>query len=175
MSVISSNIKYLRNKKGISQTALAEAVNLKRGNIASYEKELAQPSIENLMKLSDYFKVDITQFIKQDLSKEDATDNTHSEGVIIQERHLFQGLKDRVTALKGSSHHDPRIQNLRKQNDEIFKMVHGFKAYHKHRMQSIDPNNESIKKIASDYDNIIDLLETVLNSNKDLIKLLDKQ
>ena len=53
-------------------------------------------------------------------------------------------------------------------------MVDGFKAFHRHRIKNLDPYNESALKIASDYDNIVDLLETVLISNKELIKLIDK-
>ncbi len=170
MSILSSNIKFLRNKKGISQTALAEAVALKRGNIASYEKELAQPSVENVMKLADYFKVDINEIIKIDLSNDIISD---SKRLNRKEHDLFQGLKDRVTALKGNSDKHDKVSNLKKQNEEIFKMVDGFKAYHNHRIKTLDPHNEAAKKIAFDYDNIIDLLETVLNSNKELIKLID--
>ncbi len=173
MSVISSNIRFLRNKKGISQTALADAVNLKRGNIASYEKELAQPSIENLMKLADYFKIGINAFIKEDLSEERPL-GEKSAITTSPERAIFQGLINRVSALKHSTDHNQQVQTLKQQNEEIFKMVDGFKAYHKHRMQTINPHNEDVKKIASDYDNILDLLETVLNSNKELIKLFDK-
>lgn len=170
MSIISSNIKFLRNKKGISQTALADAVELKRGNIASYEKELAQPSIENLMKLAEYFKIDLNEFIKIDLSD----DETNHSRRLNKESDLFQGLKDRVTALKGNTDKHDKVYKLKKQNEEIFKMVEGFKAFHNHRIKSLDPYNETAHKIASDYDNILDLLETVLNSNKDLIKLIDK-
>lgn len=172
MSVISSNIKFLRNKKGMSQTALAEAVDLKRGNIASYEKELAQPSIENLVKLADYFKIDINQLIKTDMSPVDPLD-VKPAGSITGEK-IFQGLKERVGAFKGTGDQHQRIQHLKAQNEDIYKMVAGFRAYHKHRMKSAAHNSDPVKKIASDYENIIDLLETVLNSNKDLIKLLDK-
>jgi transcriptional regulator with XRE-family HTH domain len=173
MSIISSNIKFLRNKKGMSQTALADAIDLKRGNIASYEKELAQPSIENLMKLSEYFKIELNEFIKVNLSDEDYTSLKHFKKVG-KEIDLFQGLRERVIALQGSSEKTGKLYKLKQQNEEIFKMVDGFKAFHTHRVKTLDPSNESAKKIASDYDNIIDLLETVLNSNKDLIKLIDK-
>lgn len=156
----------------MSQTALAEVIGLKRGNIASYEKELAQPSIENLVKISDYFKVDLNQLIKIDLSKADHLEvkaNTNLAG-----EKLFQGLKEKVVAFKGTGDPNLRIQHLKNQNEDIYKMVAGFRAYHKHRMKSTDHSNDTVRKIASDYENIIDLLETVLNSNKDLIKLLDK-
>ncbi len=173
MSIISSNIKYLRNKKGISQTALADAVSLKRGNIASYEKELAQPGVDNLIKLADYFKVDLNEFIKIDLSDINNSDLNHPKK-IGKDHDLFQGLMDRVTALKGQPDKHSKVSKLKKQNEEIFKMVDGFKAFHNHRIKTLDPFNDAAKKIASDYDNIIDLLETVLNSNKELIKLIEK-
>lgn len=172
MSIISSNIKFLRNRKGISQTALAEAVDLKRGNIASYEKELAQPNIENIVKLADYFKVDINQLVKTDLTKGNPLDSKPS-GNFTGEK-IFQGIKERVVAFKATGDQHEKILHLKTQNEDIYKMVAGFRAYHHHRMKSTDHHSETVRKIASDYENIIDLLETVLNSNKELIKLLDK-
>ena len=146
MSVISSNIKYLRNKKGISQTALAEAVDLKRGNIASYEKELAQPSIENLVKLADYFKVDINHIIKADLSKGNPIEHRIIPNNLTGEK-ILQGIKERVGSFKTTGDHYEKIQHLKAQNEDIYKMVAGFRAYHVHRMKSTDHHSDTVRKI----------------------------
>ena len=175
MTKISSNLKFLRSQKGLSQTAMAEAVGLKRGNIASYEKELAQPSIENLVKIADFFGVDIHQIVNDDLqqleSHKEMSDKVHFS--LFEDKFSFQGLKDRVAALKSNHPSSEKLQQLNNQNQEIFKMVEGFKAYHKMRMHSAKAIDPLSNKIAADYDNVLEILELVLKSNKDLIAILN--
>lgn len=175
MTKISNNIKYLRNEKGLSQTAMAEEVGLKRGNIASYEKELAQPSIENLVKIADYFGVDIHQIVNEDLQFSTKKINQEkSPFKIFEETFPIQGLKDRVNALKGNHNADDKFKKLKEQNKDIYKMVDGFRAFHKMRMSSNENPEELNKKLSTDYENLLDILQTVLKSNTDLIKLIDK-
>ncbi len=69
MNYISSNIRFLRTLAGLSQGELAEKVGLNRGNITSYERNIAKPSIEFLPKLTDFFNVNLVDFIQKDLSK----------------------------------------------------------------------------------------------------------
>ncbi|WMN12137.1 helix-turn-helix transcriptional regulator [Marivirga salinae] len=175
MTKISNNIKYLRTEKGLSQTAMAEAVGLKRGNIASYEKELAQPSIENLVKIADYFGIDIHQIVNEDLQYSSKKINEERNPLkIFEESFPFQGLKDRVNALKGNHNSDDKIKRLKDQNKDIHKMVDGFRAFHKMRISSNQNPEELNKKLSADYENLLDILQTVLKSNTDLIKIIDK-
>lgn len=176
MTKISDNIKYLRTEKGLSQTAMAEAVGLKRGNIASYEKELAQPSIENLVKIADYFGIDIHQIVNEDLqysSKKFQQEKNPFK--IFEESFPLQGLKDRVNALKGNHNSDEKIKMLKDQNKDIYKMVDGFRAFHKMRMERTDNPVDLNKKLSADYENLLDILSTVLKSNTELIKILDEK
>jgi transcriptional regulator with XRE-family HTH domain len=176
MTKISNNIKYLRSEKGLSQTAMAEAVGLKRGNIASYEKKLAQPSIENLVKIADFFGVDIHQIVNEDLQYA-STKVTHEKNPfkIFEENFPIQGLKDRVNALKGNHNAEDKVNRLKGQNKDIQKMVDGFRAFHKMRMNSSENTSELTKKLSADYINLLDILQTVLKSNTDLIKIIDKK
>ncbi|HET8859832.1 helix-turn-helix transcriptional regulator [Marivirga sp.] len=175
MTKISDNIKYLRTEKGLSQTAMAEAVGLKRGNIASYEKELAQPSIENLVKIADYFGIDIHQIVNDDLQYSSKRNIQESNPFkIFEEKFPIKGLKDRVNALKGSQNSDDKVKRLKNQNKDIHKMVDGFRAFHKMRMNSNQNPEDLNKKLSADYENLLDILHTVLKSNTDLIKIIDK-
>jgi transcriptional regulator with XRE-family HTH domain len=176
MTKIADNIKHLRTKKGLSQTAMAEAVGLKRGNIASYEKELAQPSIENLVKIADFFEVDIHQIVNEDLQvSSQKIQLAKNPFKIFDESFPIQGLKDRVNALKGNHNPDEKIKKLKNQNKDIHKMVEGFRAFHKMRMDSTTTPEELNKKLSADYENLLDILLTVLKSNTDLIKIIEKE
>lgn len=68
MSVIGKNIKKIRNVKGLSQQAFADLFQLTRGNISSYEELRAEPKIEVLIKIANYFGIPLTDFVEKDLS-----------------------------------------------------------------------------------------------------------
>ena len=69
MKIIAKNIKHLRSLKKLSQEGLAEELNVTRSRIGSYEENRSAPTIEMLVKLSDYFKVPIDILLRNDLTK----------------------------------------------------------------------------------------------------------
>lgn len=69
MKIIAKNIKHLRSLKGLSQEGLADELDVTRSRIGSYEENRSAPTIEMLIKLSDYFKIPIDILIKNDLTK----------------------------------------------------------------------------------------------------------
>lgn len=174
--MISDNIRYLRNKKGISQTALADAIGLKRGNIASYEKGLAQPNIESLLKLADYFGVDLNMMLKEDISQQDTLKERRESSHSITDNFNLKGLKDRIQSLKGTKDSLSQVTQLKNQNADIKKMLEGFKSYQQFRMDKLQYHKDNeLLKLATDYDKLLELLETVLQSNKELITLVGEQ
>ena len=69
MKFISKNIRHLRSLKGVTQEVLAEDLKVTRSRISSYEEGRSAPSIEILIKLSDYFKLPIDILLRNDLTK----------------------------------------------------------------------------------------------------------
>lgn len=61
-----TNLKYLRKSRGMSQEAFALKVGLNRGNIVSYEKGAAEPNIRNLMRIAEFLEITIEDLIKVD-------------------------------------------------------------------------------------------------------------
>ena len=68
MTHIGKNIKKIRNVKGLSQQAFAELLDLTRGNISSYEESRAEPKIEIMMKIANFFSIPLSDLIEKDLS-----------------------------------------------------------------------------------------------------------
>lgn len=62
------NIKLLRNRSRKSQVIVAEALNISRSALASYEATGIEPDISTLIRFSEYFKVSLDKLIKTDLS-----------------------------------------------------------------------------------------------------------
>ncbi|NDV66325.1 helix-turn-helix domain-containing protein [Bacteroides sp. 224] len=68
MNKTGKNIKKIRNVKGLSQQAFADLFQLSRGNISSYEELRAEPKIEVLLKIANYFGIPVADLIEKDLS-----------------------------------------------------------------------------------------------------------
>lgn len=68
MTQIGKNIKKIRNVKGLSQQAFADLFELTRGNISSYEEGRADPRIEVIIKIANYFSIPLSDLIQKDLS-----------------------------------------------------------------------------------------------------------
>jgi len=66
--MLSKNIKFLRQQKNISQLELAEILEIPRTTLGDYERAKTEPNIATIIKLAKFFKVDLDNFLKQDLS-----------------------------------------------------------------------------------------------------------
>ena len=74
MIPIGDKLKALRATKGLSLRALGEEIGISFNTLASYERNIAQPTIENCFKLSRYFEVHMEYFILGDRAKKDFRD-----------------------------------------------------------------------------------------------------
>jgi transcriptional regulator with XRE-family HTH domain len=68
MKNLANNIKHLRNLKSLSQEHLSEEISISRSQLMSYESGRTEPSVETLIKISDYFKLPIDILIRNNLT-----------------------------------------------------------------------------------------------------------
>ena len=64
----SSNLKFLRKRKGRTQDEVAYNIEMKRSTLSGYENEVSQPNIEALLAFSKYYGISIDNLLKIDLS-----------------------------------------------------------------------------------------------------------
>ena len=69
MSIISSNIKFLRKKKGLTQQQFADQVGIKRSLVGAYEEERAEPKYDLLKTIASFFEISIDEFIKETINE----------------------------------------------------------------------------------------------------------
>jgi len=69
MSIISTNIKFLRKKKGLTQQQFADEVGIKRSLVGAYEEERAEPKYELLKVIAAYFDISLDDFIKETINE----------------------------------------------------------------------------------------------------------
>jgi transcriptional regulator with XRE-family HTH domain len=65
---LKENIKLLRKRRKRSQEDVASSLNITRSAYNSYENGVAEPGISVLLKLSDFFQVNIDKLLRVDLS-----------------------------------------------------------------------------------------------------------
>ena len=80
MSYLNKNIKYLRKKRGFTQSELAERIGLKRAQIGSYEEFRAEPKIEAIQKMAYLFGESLDKLINFDLTKGQDEPKVDTEG-----------------------------------------------------------------------------------------------
>ena len=79
------NLKALRTELGISQQKLADEFNISQQSIYKYEHSLAEPDINTLMQIADYFNTTVDYIIGHDTSNVVNTESTLSRQEL---RHL---------------------------------------------------------------------------------------
>ena len=57
--MLGQNIKQLRLEKNITQKELASLIGVSQRLISNYENNSATPTVENLIKIADIFKVSL--------------------------------------------------------------------------------------------------------------------
>jgi transcriptional regulator with XRE-family HTH domain len=106
---IGDNIKLLRKRLKRSQEEVAQELKLTRSTYSGYENGVAQPNLDSLIALSDFYKVSIDDLVKKDLS-------TYSE---LELERLEKGV---LTDVKGQK---LRILTsvVNQDNEEVIEMV----------------------------------------------------
>ncbi|MDR2237390.1 MAG: helix-turn-helix domain-containing protein [Chryseobacterium sp.] len=67
MSFFGTNIKKIRQVKGLSQKAFADLFDLNRGVISSYEEGRAEPKIETILKVASHFNLNLDKLLTETL------------------------------------------------------------------------------------------------------------
>lgn len=67
MNFLSTNIKFLRQQKNLTQEDIAKIVGKSRVLVSQWESDERDITTEDIIKLSDYFNVSMDAFVGKDL------------------------------------------------------------------------------------------------------------
>ncbi|MCB9222708.1 MAG: helix-turn-helix transcriptional regulator [Crocinitomicaceae bacterium] len=67
-TIIAKNFRKLRSFKGLNQTEFADLFGITRSTVGSYEEGRAEPKLETLLKIADYFKLSVDDLIRKELT-----------------------------------------------------------------------------------------------------------
>ncbi|MBD3907276.1 LexA family transcriptional regulator [Chryseobacterium sp. Ch-15] len=69
MSILSDNMRLLRDKQKASQQKISDDLSITRGRYATYEDGRSEPPIELLIRISKYFRISIDLLLTVDIRK----------------------------------------------------------------------------------------------------------
>lgn len=93
----SINIKYLRNLKGLTQTQLAEEMGVTSSTVTGWETGKSSPHFQVLLKLHDFFDVNLEKLVYTDLQNEPTDEGFGTNSKLLQ---MIRDLTDRVHLLE---------------------------------------------------------------------------
>lgn len=106
---IGSNIKLLRKRLGKSQEEMSAIFGLTRSSYSGYENGVADPGIQTLILISDYYKVPLDNLLRKDFSEfTESTWETIDKGLYAD----VQGKKLRVLSQMVDSENEDLIEMI---------------------------------------------------------------
>jgi len=68
MSLIGKNIKKIRSLKKLNQSEFAQLFDISRASVGSYEEERAEPKIDKIIDIANYFSINLNSLLKKELT-----------------------------------------------------------------------------------------------------------
>lgn len=92
--MFSSRLKYLRQSKQLNQVQLAEKLGVKKQSISNWENDNIMPSVEMLVKISDFFHVSTDYLLDRNISETDGIMTLDITGLSPQQIEHIQYIVD---------------------------------------------------------------------------------
>ena len=65
--MVTLNLKFIRKQNNLTQARFAERMNVDQKRVGSWEEQRALPPLHILVAISEEFKVDLKEFLTQEL------------------------------------------------------------------------------------------------------------
>ncbi|MGB3548619.1 MAG: helix-turn-helix transcriptional regulator [Saprospiraceae bacterium] len=147
-TLLGQNIKLLRKEQGVTQSALAEALGLKRNHIASYEAGIVEPRALTFLHLADYFDVLPEVLLTKTLRTGD------SKRPAFRSQPLTAAMMHRL--LGETVDPSRRMQQL----------IDTFRRFYELRIKHLDNTQPASVATIADFTNFFDLLDGLLLANR---------
>ncbi len=91
------NLKFLREQSKKSQKQVADALGLNTVTYNNWEKQKAEPNIENIKKLADYFGVSIDYLVGRDFKNDIGFVTSNQHKTIMSYLSLSEKAQEKVS------------------------------------------------------------------------------
>lgn len=69
--LLASRLKFIRRMRGYTQQQVADAVNVSRTTYSTYERDRAEPDVELIRNLAEFYRVSTDFLLQVDIKSED--------------------------------------------------------------------------------------------------------
>ncbi|MEX0811120.1 MAG: helix-turn-helix transcriptional regulator [Chitinophagales bacterium] len=154
--LFSKNLSFLRKRKQLSQSALANALNYTRSNIASYEFGGSEPNIKRLQEISRFFDVSL-----------DALLGSNIEKAMFDNRLKEKPIKDHEEI---PEHWEKSIREFQSDCAEIESIQQGMKQFLQFKKKKWNNPDPEMSALIQEYEKLIDLMDFLLEKSNALVK-----
>ena len=148
-SFFGPNLKFLRSVRKLTQSRLAEDLNLSRSKIASYESSLAEPNLTALIAICTYFNVSLETMISES---------------------IYQ-LPSKPTNTNLLAENRKEIAEFIRNTNDASRIIDGYREWF--NLLQIEEPSEDLEDIYVTLDNLLQILQIVVRNNWELIKALN--
>lgn len=121
MSFFGTNIKRIRQVKGLSQKAFADLFDLNRGVISSYEEGRAEPKIETILKVANHFSLDLDKLLSETLESDQLNKVSDTDQLLLFPE--FISPKETKTSPEENSSNSIILQKILASIDLVFEFT----------------------------------------------------
>jgi transcriptional regulator with XRE-family HTH domain len=132
MSLFSKNLRFLRKKGNLNQDEISILFKKRANTIGNWENQKSEPSLTELIKLGEFFKVSIQDLLHADMEKQ--TDHSGPETISpVPARHLIKSysIQEPVTGIAREGSQDAFwliLRELRAIDEKVDLLVSGMES-----------------------------------------------
>lgn len=169
---IGNNIKFYRKQKGLTQSQLAEMLNVSTITIQNYENNRRKPSIETLTKIAKALDIPVSKLIEDDKFKKQTESSNMKEKIKFYREKLNMSKSELarqigvspsyITMLENGDKSNPSMEILLKISkvlniditelsyidDSIYKILSDYRAKEINELSDIGDNIKKYRKLA---------------------------
>jgi len=159
MSFFGTNIKKIRQVKGLSQKAFADLFDLNRGVISAYEEGRAEPKIDTLLKVAGYFSLDINDFLTKPLQVNNLVSGSVIDTLMFSPLEKLSEQKKTVQSPQENDENSGILQKILANTDVIFEFTEKTTLFSNYRM------GDCLFLVKENQENKQETLLTIQNGN----------
>lgn len=123
MSFFGTNIKKIRQVKGLSQKAFADLFDLNRGVISSYEEGRAEPKIETILKVANHFNLNLDKLLTEILQVNQLVSVSDIDQLMLFPELAIQNSKEAKTDIEENNPNTTVMQKILASVDLLYEFT----------------------------------------------------
>lgn len=123
MSFFGTNIKKIRQVKGLSQKAFADLFDLNRGVISSYEEGRAEPKIETILKVANHFNLNLDKLLTEIIQVNQLVSVSDIDQLMLFPELAIQNSKETQAKTEDNNPNSPILQKILASVDLIYEFT----------------------------------------------------